>query len=394
MKSTMIHNDDSISTRLFAKWISDRYTFSLDKLTKIQEEVAQIIMKDKKFTKVIKLYGSYKNYLAINDEAMVIITQKSIDDNMEESVTFFEIFAKDIVVFDKYYNYIIELNNNTNKNKIRVEYHSFIAGQYGDVTSNIEYLNKELFLKVNSDVYEPYLDVELLFDTFIESKSPILQLTGKPGLGKSKLITLFIKHILSRPQYIKNGRNLKIARPASSEVLASEEFWVNLRQGQFQALILDDIDYILQERNEQISSSEDKLHNDIVNKMLTFTDGLIHQKTKILITTNVVYNKIDKALSRDFRLFDSLELRPLTYKEALQIWKMRFKLKEVDFKNIFDNKNEITPAKLSKEAEKFEKKDKNNLQKKASYCKEKNISKLSYIRENRKKRVGFGMDND
>lgn len=40
--------------------------------------------------------------------------------------------------------------------------------------------------------------------------------------------------------------------------------------------------------------------------MLTFTDGLLHQKTKILITTNISYEKVDKVLVRDFRLFDSL----------------------------------------------------------------------------------------
>ena len=54
MNSTIIHNDDSISTRLFAKWISDRYSFSLDKLTKIQDEVAQMIIKAAK----LKAWGA------------------------------------------------------------------------------------------------------------------------------------------------------------------------------------------------------------------------------------------------------------------------------------------------------------------------------------------------
>ena len=98
MESTMIHNDDSISTRLFAKWISDRYTFSLDKFTKIQEEVAQIIIKDKKYTKVVKLHGNYMNYLAINDEAMIVLTQESVDDEMEETSTYFEVFAKELIL--------------------------------------------------------------------------------------------------------------------------------------------------------------------------------------------------------------------------------------------------------------------------------------------------------
>jgi hypothetical protein len=389
MTTTVIHNDDSISTRLFAKWISDRYTFSVDKYTKIQNETVQSIIEDKKFTKIVKLDGVYTNYLAINDDAMIVITQKAVEDDMEEVASFFELFAKDIDTFDVYYNFIIELDENTNKDKILVEYHSFSLGDYSDVRDNIEYFKKELFLNVQGDVYEPYLDVDMLFDSFLASKAPILQLTGKPGLGKSKLITLFVKHLLSSADRMQNIKNIKIARPTHSSVLASEDFWIRLRQGNFHALILDDIDYILQERNEQINSTEDKSHNDIVNKMLTFTDGLFHQKTKILITTNVLYSKIDKALSRDFRLFDSLELRALNYEEALLIWKQRFGLKQVDFNKLYRNVDEITPASLSQEAEKILNQKVNVEEKKTSYCKEEGISKLASLRKPRNTRVGF-----
>jgi len=389
MQTQIVHSDDSISTRLFAKWISDRYTFSLDKFTKIQNDTALKIMEDKVYTKIVKLEGSYNNFLAINDDAMVIITQKSVDDDMEETASFFELFANDIDTFDKYYSSIIELDKNTNADKVLVEYHSFAPSDYGDVRDNVEYFKKELFMEVNGDVYEPYLNIDLLFDSFLDSKSPILQFTGKPGLGKSKLLTLFIKHLLTKPEYSKGGNNLKIARPSCSEILASEDFWIRLRQGDFQALILDDIDYILQERNEQINSSEDKSHNDIVNKMLTFTDGLFHQKTKILITTNVTYSKIDKALSRDFRLFDSLELRALDQKEAVGIWVKRFKLSKNDFNKVYKNVDEITPASLAKEAEKLLQKNTREEKQTTSYCKEEGISKIDAIRQSKRARVGF-----
>ena len=98
----------------------------------------------------------------------------------------------------------------------------------------------------------------MLFEQYLKSKAPILQLTGKPGLGKSKLISLFIRHLIENQKYIKNGNVIKIARPASSEVLADESFWVKLRQNNFHALILDDVDHILQKRNESIASSEEK----------------------------------------------------------------------------------------------------------------------------------------
>jgi len=128
----------------------------------------------------------------------------------------------------------------------------------------------------------------------------------------------------------------------------------------------------------------------IVNKMLTFTDGLLHQNTKILITTNVTYSKIDKALSRDFRLFDSLELRALTYEEALEIWQKRFELSDDDFENIFEDQQDITPARLSQEAEKFIKKEDDSFARQATYCKEANISKLEKIRNTPSRKVGFG----
>ena len=173
------------------------------------------------------------------------------------------------------------------------------------------------------------------------------------------------------------------------KLLANEEFWVKLRQGKYHALILDDIDYILKERNEQITSSEDKLHNDIVNKMLTFTDGLLHQKTKILITSNISYNKIDKALSRDFRLFDSLELRALKKDEALSVWKSRFDFDKNLFDKIFDDLDEITPARLSKEAEQLQASNNVCSDKRSLYCKEKGISNIEKIRTAGHRRIGF-----
>lgn len=390
MESKIIHTDSSLSTRLFAKWVTERYTFSLDKITMIKDELIDIIINDSKYKKVIKLEGEYKNYLVINDDVMIIITQKQIENKSEKSTTFFELFAKDIDIFQQYYDEVISLNKSTNTDKIIVEYHSFSISQFGS-GSDIEYLKQDSFMQVMDDVYEPYLNVNMLFKQFLESKSPILQFTGKPGLGKSKLITLFIKYLLSNQKYLTKENKLKIARPATSEVLAEESFWVDLRQGNFQALILDDIDYILKERNQEITSSEDKIHNDIVNKLLTFTDGLLHQNIKILITTNVEYNKIDKALSRDFRLFDSLELRTLQHDEALSVWKNRFKLSEEVFNTIF-TEDEITPAKLAKEAEKQLFSDNKELSRQVSYCKEEGISNVNKIRSEKTKKIGFSFD--
>ncbi len=389
MQSYMIHNDDSISTRLFAQWVSERYTFSLDKVTKIQEETLQHLHSDDRFTKTMKLRGGrYHNSIVLNEDVMIILTQKQIESDLEKTDSFFELFAKDFDTYDAYYQEIVAYDDSIKSQNIIVEYASFAYTMQG-LTCNTEYLPKEMFESVVGDVYEPYLDIDLLFEEFLSSKSPILQFTGKPGLGKSKLITLFIKHMLGREDYLQDKSILKIARPTESKVLADDEFWVDLRQGNYKALILDDIDYILQQRNETLQSPEDKLHNDIVNKMLTFTDGLLHQKTKILITTNISYQKIDKALSRDFRLFDSIELRALSQKEALGIWENRFGLKKAQFTAIFNGNKEITPAQLASEAEKILFVSKVPEKKQQSYCKEEGISKLSKIRSEGVRKTGF-----
>ena len=190
MHTMMIHNDDSISTRLFAKWVCERYDFSLDKVTKIQEETFAHILEDPNYTHKLKLRGGrYHNSIAYNDEVMIILTQKQISLESEKADSFFELFAKDVETYKRYYQIITDYDDSIKSNNLMVEYASFSLSPQG-VIGSTEYLKKELFDNVVGDVYEPYLDIEMLFEEFMSSKSPILQITGKPGLGKSKLITL------------------------------------------------------------------------------------------------------------------------------------------------------------------------------------------------------------
>jgi hypothetical protein len=389
MSSSIIHSDDSISTRLFANWITSKYMFSLDKFIAIQEPTVNKIMEDKKFDKTLKLGGGYTNYLAYNDEALIIVSQRKVEGDQERSEVYFEIFAQDIEMYYKYYEYVMALDETSKKDTLIIEFHSLYMDQFRGISSNVEYFKKDIFSDVINDFYEPYLDTDLLFEQYLESRSVILQLTGQPGLGKSKLIALFVKYLTEHPQYMTKDNVVKIARPATSEVLAEEEFWVKLRQDGFQALVLDDVDHILQKRNESITSSEEKMHNEIIRKILTFTDGLTSQKSKILVSTNLEYHKIDKALIRDFRLFDSIELRALTLDEAKEIWVRVYGLQAVQFDTIFAGAEEITAAKLSKEIEGLcshtqSGDDGTN----RTYLKEKGISKVHSLRS-RSERIGL-----
>lgn len=154
---------------------------------------------------------------------MAILTQEQISEESEKAECFFELFAKDIETYKCYYQKITHYDDGIKSNNIMVEYTSFRPINQG-VAYAIEYLKKELFDSVASDVYEPYLDTQMLFEEFLNSKSPILQFTGKPGLGKSKLITLLIKYLLSKEEYLTDEGVLEIARPTESGVLADDEF--------------------------------------------------------------------------------------------------------------------------------------------------------------------------
>lgn len=384
----IVHADDSISTRLFAQWITERFPFSMDKFMPIQEPTIEKIMNDARFDMHYTFKGSYTNYFALNEEAMLILSQSRVDSQMERSEVYFEIFAKDIETYDRYYRLVNELDKASKLDTIIIEYHSFYQ-EMGHVDSNAEYFDKEIFDEVLDDFYAPYLDTQLLFEQFFKSRSVLLQLTGKPGLGKSKLISLFIKYLIEHPSHAGRDKVVKIARPASSDILASEEFWVSLRQEGFQALILDDVDHILHARNESVMSPEEKTHNEIIRKILTFTDGLTSQKSKILISTNLEYHKIDKALVRDARLFDSIELRALKPAEAEKIWRETFGLESNDFHQKFEGVEEITAAALAQTAESIRNDGSGGGESaKRSYLKEEGISKVEGLRT-RKQRIGL-----
>jgi len=391
LRGLIVNNDTAIATRLLSAWISQKYTFAMDKLYPIDIDTIEEIVELKDFTDVLKTKSNNTvHYLAYNDEVLLIITKKLISSENEKPLSFVEIFAKDIQNYKKWYQLIREKDKKNTLNKFSIEYHSFYSNSYGGVDSNVEYFQKEAFDNLSTIFYEPYLDVNKLFEEYLKSKSSILQLTGKPGIGKSKLVSLFIKYLFEHPEYLIHQDKLKIARVTSNEILANDDFWVEMRQSGFSAVILDDLDNILEKRVESYTSSEDKIHNEIIKKLLSFTDGLMNSKIKILITTNVEYSKIDEALLRDMRLFDLLELRPLKYEEALNIWVNHYKLDEKSFKEIFNDSQEITPAKLVAQIDaRVNSKKEVDTNKRASYLKEDNISKVEKL-NNRKRRIGFG----
>lgn len=221
---------------------------------------------------------------------------------------------------------------------------------------------KDQFLKVDSNLsklYIPYIDTDVLFEKFFGSRDKILLLTGKSGIGKSKLSAL-------ATQYLSKNSEKSISSVATAsdiDVLSDDNFWSCLDIQDIDLVILDDLDYLLTPRTEEQTSS-DIAKNKFISNFLSFTDGFKHNNVKFIITTNQEVSTIDKSLLRRGRMFDILELRKLTNQEAKEIWEQ---LSDKPFKL----KGDILACDLAFEIENSKRTENDK-----SYLKDKTVSKL------------------
>jgi len=253
---------------------------------------------------------------------------------------------------------LVELNtgiyDHENEDKNVVSYDFYV--DRGDVCY------KDQFLKVDdnlSKLYIPYIDTDDLFEKFFGSREKILLLTGKSGIGKSKLSALATQYLSKHSK--KNVSS--VATASDIDVLSDDNFWSYLDIQGIDLVILDDLDYLLTPRTEEQSPS-DIAKNKFISNFLSFTDGFKHNNVKFIITTNQEVSTIDKSLLRRGRMFDILELRKLTNQEAKEIWEQ---LTDKPFKL----KGEILACDLAFEIENS-KRTKND----KSYLKDKTVSKL------------------
>lgn len=244
-----------------------------------------------------------------------------------------------------------------------------------------------------SDKYYPYIDTNVMFDQFFTGAENILLLVGEPGLGKSKMSTLALKHAFKNPDklpYDKLAENpaldnqyITVVYVKSTDVLVNDKFWRELEKHDADFCIIDDLDYMLTKRDAEVTTADEQKKNDFLNQFLSFTDGVEKHKTKFIITTNQKYDDIDSALLRKGRLFDILELRQLDKHEALEIWKDN-DLTEEEFNSLFHT-HEILPAELGSEIAK--RLNTRITTATDSYLKEDGISKV--LKAGRVKRIGI-----
>jgi len=194
------------------------------------------------------------------------------------------------------------------------------------------YVKARVAEAIESLVPELYttIDIKILVDSFLASDSKILFLYGPPGTGKTTLL-----------KYLTGLTSISnIAYCKDLHCLERNSTWLTMQTAAHDVLLLDDLDAELCQR--------EKNDSDIVSNLLTFSDGVLTNDTKIIITTNMPIKSIDGALMRAGRCYDIIKFEPLTYKEAKDLWVDVLKVKLSDFDRLFNSEDnhEISQAAL------------------------------------------------
>jgi len=296
---------------------------------------------------------------------------------------------------------------------------STVYMENNNVKLNNSIKNLSEFEGTTSDFY-PYLDTNELFRQYIMSDSNILLLCGKPGIGKTRLGNSFMEYLLTIAECdadiieqkttksikftnelleidpnvnivdvtnvieIEEYDGVKVAYVKNEEILAKDEFWNILQEESFKLVFLDDLDYGLLPRTQNVGTSEDINKNKFISNLLSFTDGIFEagNNTKFIITTNREVKDIDTAVLRKGRTFDILELRDLSKDEALKIW-LKNGLSEEAFNKEFSNDKRVLQADLGSAITMTLKSLKANKELKP-YIKEDNISLYSKVKNPKK----------
>lgn len=137
--------------------------------------------------------------------------------------------------------------------------------------------------------------IDYFINEFLNSKSNILLLWGRPGTGKSS----FIRNILFKSNLNEYGL------VSDSNAIANLGFinWISSFDDK-SLIAIEDADLLVKSResgNQQMSA------------LLNFAEGVVKNNTKLVISTNLTSLKdIDSALIRKGRAFSILEFKPLT----------------------------------------------------------------------------------
>lgn len=234
--------------------------------------------------------------------------------------------------------------------------------QSGEMRCIEHYRDTEDFDKLMVEMY-PRIDIDEMMRQYSISDESLMILSGQPGTGK----TCFAKLMMSAHALVQEC-DIDVVYVKDKELLKKDQFWAIMSRKEPDMIILDDLDAELLPRTTENP-------NEIVSNMLSYSDGIFDVDTKILITTNLTDSKIDKALVRAGRSFDTLCLPQLSRKEAIDIWVNTLQSTEEAFISRFTDMEVVSQAALVSEHQRYLK------SKSPTYLRDKSISIRKLVEE-------------
>ena len=170
----------------------------------------------------------------------------------------------------------------------------------------------------------PYINVEKLNKEFNKSDSPILILLGPPGTGKTRLIRNILKYKAS----LNKESEVECIFTSDQKIIEDGFIFTNFLTGDYEVLVLEDIDFHLTPRTDG---------NTSMYHLLNISNGIASnymKHKKIILSTNLPnINNIDQALLRPGRCFDIIKTRLLNKDESSILLKLLGKTAKLEDKD-------------------------------------------------------------
>lgn len=365
---TLIKNRENDLTEVINdKYIAEKFEFSLSGLAiKDKDKYIEHLLKEMPNLESSTFnfgFGKAQIYIERKDktkpvsekvqDCFIYINEYAID-------SYVEIFTLTIKEAEYIFNISKKFMEEDEEPKIRM-HNYYYEGKLNFKESIIK--SKDLG-QIIPDYYPDFISTDEFFKQYTQSKENLLVLSGKAGTGKTKFTTLYLNYLMNNIDILEKDMekeyedddtpHVNVAYVKNEDILATDIFWVNLREYNYDIVILDDLDYYLSPRSETISNEKSILKDKFISNFLSFTDGLLPSKTKFFISTNRNIDSIDEALKRDGRLFGVFEFSLLSYQEAKDIW-IKEGLSEKSFKEEFIEENNILQATLGSKISSYKK---------------------------------------
>ncbi len=363
----------SVSQMLFESFLSKNYNINFDifeaNKMKTLEVLKNFNLKEMVFPWNLSTQTNYYKGISTvdNTELLVLVDIKEFKGDCEISI-----YSQTLEAMNLIYTTLFEkaVRDFIKKNEVIISFTDFVLAG-GQVQESSKRLKKETYNYI-SEKYYPFIKMDEFINEFLTRQENILVLTGETGTGKTKFSSLILKYAIDNYNLIEDSlklnnsydeeeeedeygdregsidekeKEIKVGYLKNEDILAMDSFWSIIKNKRFDFIILDDLDYMLLPRTREVDSTIDINRSKFISQLLSYTDGMIPNSTKFIITSNKSDKEIDKALMRPGRMFDILSFRPLIQKEALNIW-LSFELKEELFYKNFEEEIEISHAAL------------------------------------------------